>query len=419
MKKLYLHIGTEKTGTTSIQSFLDKNRGVLSDNGFHLLACGGKKNQRAIPSYCMADDHYDDYFLEHQIDNIEKKQKFRKKIYEDFNEEMNSLDGSVHSVIISSEHFHSRLKSNAEVERFKQLISDYFSEIEIICYLREQCSLVSSSYSTAILAGSNKDFTSFLRYCSPDNSYYNYDFLLKRWSDVFSPECLNVRILSKGELYNNSLIDDFCMAINERLLSFTDKQINVENQSLSSLGLRIGRAINCKHPRYGLVGVNKVRAAVMTMLLKSFSGGGVQVSLEQQQQIQALFKESNQKVADEYFKGRDVLFPVQPLPAENSTIVESEYEVLADLIYDLKSGSLLLGKKVDLLRDAAILLESTDLNKAYELMKLAQQGRPEGAFIKSKITQYEAAFDSIDSTAGEIQLLVKKFKSRVLAAFKK
>ena len=130
MKKLYLHIGTEKTGTTSIQSFLDKNRGVLSDNGFHLLACGGKKNQRAIPSYCMADDHYDDYFLDRQIDNIEKKQKFRKKIYEAFNEEMNSLGGSVHSVIISSEHFHSRLESRAEVERFKQLMSDYFSEIK-------------------------------------------------------------------------------------------------------------------------------------------------------------------------------------------------------------------------------------------------------------------------------------------------
>jgi len=390
MRKLYLHIGTEKTGTTSIQSFLNTNRVVLSDNGYHVLKCAGQENHRAIPSYCMADNYYDDFFLSQGLDNLEKKQQFRNELREAFNEELGSLEDNIHSVIITSEHFHSRLGSVEAVEVFKDLISDHFSEIEIICYLKEQSSLASSRYTTGIRSGANIEFTAFLQNCSPDNPYYNYHSLLKRWSDVFSPDSLNVRIFSKDEFYNNNLIDDFCIAINEILLSFTNRKINIENESFSNLGITIGRAINSiYHIGNRNSFINKDRKHVLQYVSQFFPGHENNIDIEQYRHIQTLFQESNQKVAQQYFKNRDHLFPWNPLPLANSLIKEEQVTALANIIDDFKSAPLIPKESIDLLRDSALLLEDIDLNKAYHLMKLAQKNRPKGRFINQKIEEYE------------------------------
>jgi len=45
LKKIILHIGTEKTGTTSIQEFLNLNRVALRDKGFLAPNSGGERHQ--------------------------------------------------------------------------------------------------------------------------------------------------------------------------------------------------------------------------------------------------------------------------------------------------------------------------------------------------------------------------------------
>jgi len=390
MKKLFLHIGTEKTGTTSIQHFLHKNKKALFDNGYHLLECGGEKNHRAIPSCCMLDDDFDDFFLDRGIDSVEKKQQFRRKLHKSFNEEMKGLSDSVHSVIITSEHFHSRLKSTEAIERFKLLVAGYFSEIKVICYIREQSTLASSLYSTGVISGSNIAFSSFLEKCVPTNRYYNYHALLTRWSDVFSPEQLDVRIFSRNELYNDDLLDDFCVAINENLLMFTDKDLIKENESMSNTGVMIGRAINALFGRYDKDGlVNKSRKKAIKLVAKTFPGRTNNIASDEYKRIYEDFRVLNQEVARKYFKNRDDLFPWKPLSISEEGVDEGQVKALTDVIRDLKSVSRISDEHAVLFRDAAILLEGVDIKKAYELMKLAHAGRPEGPVIKRKIKEYE------------------------------
>lgn len=50
-------------------------------------------------------------------------------------------------------------------------------------------------------------------------------------------------------------------------------------------------------------------------------------------------------------------------------------------------------KDVNLIRDAAIKIESLDLQTAFELMKLASKYRPEGKFIKNKVAEYADLLD--------------------------
>lgn len=49
---------------------------------------------------------------------------------------------------------------------------------------------------------------------------------------------------------------------------------------------------------------------------------------------------------------------------------------------------------VDLIRDSAVSIESRDLRKAYELMKLALRFRPNGPMIIKKVGEYEAKLQS-------------------------
>jgi hypothetical protein len=390
MRKLYLHIGTEKTGTTSIQNFLHANKTVLSRSGYHVLECAGEKNHRAVPSYCMKDGDYDDFFFRRQIDNPKNKKIFKEKLFKDFNEEMGSLENNIHSVIITSEHFHSRLKSIESVKIFKRLISDYFNEIQIICYIREQSALASALYSTGIKAGDNVEFNSFIKDISPDSSLYDYYSLLGRWSDVFSNDSLNVRIFSKDEFYNNNLIDDFCVAIDEGLLTITDRNITKKNESLSNFGILVGRALNSISSRYYKDGsINKNRRHAFKQISKFFSGPENNINIEQYKRIRNIFEVSNQKVSQKYFNGRDHLFPWKALPVSTTVINENQIRAVASIISNYSSVSLNSEVSVNLLRDSALLLENIDLNKAYQLMRLAHQGRPEGQFIKRKIEEYE------------------------------
>mgnify|MGYP002633368724 CR=1 FL=1 len=117
MPKLVLHIGTEKTGTTSIQSFLDLNREVLRMNGFYVLKSEGAINHRSVPSYCMSDEIFkDDFFNDRGMKSIDAINNFKTKFKKAFDEELRSIGSTIHTVVITSEHFHSRLKHLKKLE---------------------------------------------------------------------------------------------------------------------------------------------------------------------------------------------------------------------------------------------------------------------------------------------------------------
>lgn len=389
MRKLYLHIGTEKTGTTTIQEFLYINKKALLKNGYHVLRSAGKRNHRDVPSYCMSDEHYDDFFLDKGINDLEKKNVFRDKFYKSFRKEILSLGNDVHSVIISSEHFHSRLKTVAEIFTLKELVSELFSEVEIICYLREQSSLALSLYSTGIKSGVNVEFNRFLANCNPDNYYYNYSKILDCWSEVFSISSLNIRVFDKATFYNHDLLDDFCFAIDKDLIEVVDRCVSVKNESLSNFGKMIGRAINSISPRYNQDGsVNQSRRRAINRVAEGFSGNDSGLSYDQYTKIYESFNELNVEVARKYFNRDDTIFSFKPPSEEGEMLNENHVSELANIILDIKGIRPVSDEDAILFRDSAILLEKIDIKMAYKLMKLAQIGRPNGSIIRKKLQEY-------------------------------
>lgn len=396
MKKLYLHIGTEKTGTTTLQEVLFKNKESLKKEGIHFLQSAGVRNNRKIPSFCMNDDNHDDFFKNLRIDSLEKKKLFRAEFLSQLTTEIKELPTDIHSVIISSEHLHSRTRTLEEVHNVKTLLSGFFNEIKVICYVREQSATAVSLYSTGIKSGGSPSLKGVLSQCHPNNIYYNYYDMLSNWSDVFGLENLIVKKFDRSSFKNGDLIDDFFGLIDPNLERIIDKNIEAKNESLTIMGQFLGRAINQALPKYQDNGlVNPARAKAVNAVYQSFKGKGEAISVDDYENIYSSFSEYNIKLNEKFLNGvsGENCFEKR-LPKEqinnNATLKESEIEKLTHVFSSFSSSSLNLpGHYADFFRDLALSLENNDLKSAHKLMELAHMVRPQGPFIKKKLVEYE------------------------------
>ncbi|SHF55129.1 hypothetical protein SAMN04487965_2224 [Microbulbifer donghaiensis] len=308
--KLLLHIGTEKTGTTTIQEALFRNRAALSNLGFHFLRCAGEKNNRALAAYCMRENRYDDFFSSRSIRDVESRNKFNKSFIEKFRRELCELDNTIHTVIISSEHFHSRTVFLDEVESLKHLLIEFFEEIEILIYLRPQADVAVSLYTTALKSGKSVGFEDFVfNSCVPENYYYNYSKILEQWSSVFSQGSLVPKIFSRREFIEGDLLVDFVSSIDSNIVSCLDLNVGVMNESVTHLGQSLLRSVN--ELVKGLDDRDtkiRVRREVLNLLSDRASGAGLGLTKEKYVLVQRKFDDINECVREKFFPKRNFLF---------------------------------------------------------------------------------------------------------------
>lgn len=307
--KVILHIGTEKTGTSSIQHFLHLNRRRLPKYGFHVLRSAGDYDQCALAVYTRSNDEADDYLAAQGIKSIKDREEFRAGLERALDKELTSLPSSTHSVIISSEHFHSTLQTDQSMDRLQKLLSKYFQEVKVICYLREQGAVATSLYSTALKGGLCRTQEAYIqRQCRPQNYYFNYWQLLSRWEKAFGEDALNVAIYDKAEFLNGELIEDFTGRVDSTLLGQLESYKLLQNQSLSPEGQRLLLGVNCAFARTQ-GNVEEIRVLCREEIYTLLKGRGQQLDLPTRKSIYESFLASNTAVQEKYFPGRGVLFP--------------------------------------------------------------------------------------------------------------
>lgn len=401
-----VHIGTEKTGSTSIQEYLYQNRERLAESGFYLIQSAGEKKQRALPAYCLRDDKYDDFFRDQGITTLPQKKEFQRNFLNIFQDEIQSIPKGIHTVIMSSEHFHSRTNTQDEVGNVSELLSSFFSEITIICYLRDQVAMCTSFYSTAIKAGHRPSFEKFVLNCNTKNIYYNYSEMLSNWERSFGLKSLKISVFSPGEFLNGDLLDDFTAKLDPALVGRLDKKIMMANESLSYAGQVLGTAVNSVFPSSAQeVEVIAMRNKCLKIIYDKCKGKGEQPSLDDQRRIYAEFADSNEKVRQQFFPDKPVLFPPVLDEAETNKTIDAGFVdalsgVLDVIIQGQTTNTLPTGRLnrisdsyADILRNAALKFEKEDLMLAFDLMNLAHEIRPAGPFIQKKLEEYRRKLD--------------------------
>lgn len=319
--KLYLHIGTEKTGTKTIQETLFQNQSVLQKNGYHFLQCAGTRNNRKLPAYCMADENFDDFFRDRKISTLKGKKKFQEKFKSDFEYELRKLPNNIHTIIASSEHFHSRIKRKNEIKYAFDFFSKYFNEIDVICYLREQSATCVSLYSTAIKSGHIPNLKRMLSNCVPSNRYYNYYEMLCNWGEVFGLKNCKIRIFSKEKFLNENLIDDFFSQINSSLIHQIAKETEKRNGSLSKLGQYLGLVTNIIFPKYRRNGdINQLRTKAISAISRNFKATKEKAHTASSNAIYANFAESNTLLNQKFLNKEGNCFKEVGAPRSINTV---------------------------------------------------------------------------------------------------
>ena len=404
--KCILHIGTEKTGTTTLQHFLHANKLQLQEQGYGVLNSVGKGNNRRLANYAMRNNHKDDYSKAHNILTEERKIEYDKETKTIFENEINSLKNDCHTIIITSEHFHSRCIYDDEVEKLKNLLTIYFDKIEIVVYLRPQIDVAISLYTTILRSGGISEFTQFLpKNCNINNIYYDYDNLLQRWTNVFGKKSVFPKIFDPKLFIEGDLIKDFLGLIKiadiKKLQFFKNA-----NESLTPFGQELLRLNN----------LNKLpfKDFIYKNTNKLFAGKGCTPDKEEAKKVQEQFEISNQKVAKEWFN-KDELFTLNYDKYKKVGLEKKDKIILENIFLekDIKlfqnifstnnisafsklSESLLPNaNSADILRDVAIAFESiNDIQTAKKVMQQAHLLRPNGPVIKKKLDEYKKILEN-------------------------
>jgi len=308
--KVVIHIGTEKTGTSSIQEFMLQNKRELAQQGFFYLHMDGRNEYRDFPAYCIGKGRDDAFFRRNRISNEKARKKFDEDFLSRYRQKIRSIPDSIHTVVISSEHFSSRLKSIDEVYRAKNLLEQDFSSVQVVCYLRDQTAKICSGYSTAVKSGGLLSFSEHLNRYINGISRDEYDQKLVLWEEAFGYENLDVRLFDHANFCGGSLLRDFSSVLEETLFDKLKAPARKRNEALSRRGCELMRRLNYLFPERirGKPAVENARGFIIVMIALFVKGGPVRLTAEQVQQVNMRFGPSNERTRDRYFPDRTELF---------------------------------------------------------------------------------------------------------------
>ncbi len=299
--KAIIHIGAEKTGTTSIQTFCSANRALLAKQGVLFPACLGSANHMALTAYALNDDKIEDVRLSRGVSSIGEVACFRDRLVASLAEEIRDA-GGVTTLLLSNEHLQSRLVEEDEVARLRSLIGAFADDIHILVYLRRQDRVAVSHYSTRLKIGAEPVGPIFpLRAAGgPLPSYFDYDAMLRRYEAVFGAGNISVQVLEPARLLGGDLLRDFCFRCGLDTSSDYVEPAR-QNLSLSELGLRFYQRFNARVPRFVADRVNPYRQGIDEAVSKVSSGPGPRARREDAEAFYRWFEAGNRAINARYF----------------------------------------------------------------------------------------------------------------------
>ncbi len=338
-KTLYIHIGTEKTGSTTIQKCLSENRTRLSENGICYLKSPGLKDSRKLATFCMNDQIMDDQIIKLGLTKIDDRKKWKDEFIKALNNELNSFTSTTSTAIISSEHFHSRLHQVSDIITLKNILAPWFDKIKICVYLRRQDQVAVGLFSTACKSGVYFEDV-FPKNITSSNHFYNYENLLDKWVSVFGQENIMVRIFDQKQFYKGDLLADFFDILDIDLEELKLVMPNKKNVSLSGQTQLIISRFNKYFPSYKNDTFDSFNHSFMNELIdkfeKKYAGTKTLPPRNEALRFYKLFEKSNNNLSEKW-PDQKILFDKDfSMYPENPQIVTLDVGIL-----DALFGSLL------------------------------------------------------------------------------
>jgi hypothetical protein len=194
--KIVLHIGAEKTGTTSLQAALAMNADRLLDESNLLYPrepplAGGNAHFGIAAAFLDA-DRTNFIGPAGRRTPAELRQALAAAI----------VRRRPRLVVLSAEHFSSRLE-RPQIEALARFLEPH--AVEIIYYARRQDEMTAGAFGTGLLAGRRAWFDS--EAIRPNRRFFDHCRILDEWAGVFGSARLKVR--NYGDVADSGLVEDF------------------------------------------------------------------------------------------------------------------------------------------------------------------------------------------------------------------
>lgn len=351
--KCFLHIGTEKTATTTIQRFFNANREKILEKGFIFTKNAGETDHRFLPVIAYDRHKRDDLTEGAGVDTDDELETFQRKTISSLSKEIETTQKKYKNaevIVFSSEHIQSRLIEIREIERLKAVLHDLgISDINVIVYLRRPAEIACSLYSTLIKNGAIYEIPPL-----PNIPYWNnicnHKKTIEKFGTVFGKSSIIPRLFDKYSFVNGSIIDDILSVVG---IPNDNYEIpSNANESLSQTGVEILRRLNKTIPMWTGNKQNELRANLNSYIEKHFSDGKYIMPASMYAAYDSEFQESNEWVRQNYFPNREILFP-STIPEEVLlSMPDSEINRVVDLItsiwHDKQNEIINLKKQVHL-----------------------------------------------------------------------
>ncbi len=302
-----IHIGTEKTGSTFLQKFVRNNADMLRDSGIATPSSTGPLNDRELATYAMKPHLIDDHVQELGIVEHSAREQWRDEFRSQFLEECQALKNDHDALLLSSEHFHSRLVAQEDVSSLFDLLSEVCNEFKVIVYLRRQDRMAASYASTYFKSGQGGGLEGFRKHLEGlvvDGPYFDYWHLLSTWAKVFGNESIAPRLYSRAQLFHNDLLSDFAHAIELPMDSLPAAQLKRDNVSLSNSAVDSLSAFTRHFPidsgDTDCVRNQQLRARFIAHLEDELPGQLNVFTRAEAEQFYARFKEQNNRTARQW-----------------------------------------------------------------------------------------------------------------------
>jgi hypothetical protein len=330
MPSIILHIGKEKTGTTFIQRQIALNANALFDAGLVDASNDfGSGDKCWLTVFGYNDDQNDDVARNLHLNQCSKFLRELKIREQKTNFQRFAVHHNRKTIVVSSEHFSSRLASINHLIRLREFLKPLFTQITVLLYLRDPLETAISLWSTALKSGSvTKELP------DPSNPYYqrvcDHKGTIQMWGEVFGLESIQPRVYEFARDHRLGLIGDFvesCGFEVPDVLHANFIQIGHPNRRLPLIAQRVICRLNEKFrdliddPSF-----RRLRSVAVSNIESDCSG--MPLFLPSQQianRYNEYFAQSNKWVEDAFFAGK-VSLPWGRVVGESFDKLESSDE---------------------------------------------------------------------------------------------
>lgn len=300
VERCILHIGTEKTGTSSIQHFLSMNRLALMAEGVVYPRFTGMDggSQWGFVAAVLRRPWRSNLGARLNIHNDADASRYRSALISAIEEEIMACK-EAKALLISCEHFHSRLVNPKLICSLKDLLGRWTDSFRVIVYFRRQDRLAVSYYSTKLKSGVIDPLVFPPEKRLNLHYYYDYAQIFENWAHVFGGEAMAPGLFEQKDLLAGDLLSDFCAKAGLSMAG--KKRPGRVNTSLNERGVDLLHRLNRRWPKTRANSRNLVRRSLVYLIKKKYCGKHYPVSREQALRFFERFRDSNERLAAQAF----------------------------------------------------------------------------------------------------------------------